>query len=115
NRSQWLVPIYLFLATLPCDALSAFLTLCERVVYQSYAQWSRILDTSPLQDQETAGALMWVSVTFIYLVPAVGVAIRLLSAPTAEEAIWKGGTPAEVQALKTDQSVMKSSMERKTG
>jgi cytochrome c oxidase assembly factor CtaG len=91
NRSQWLVPLYLFLGTLPCDALSAFLTLCDRLVYQSYAQRSRIPDISPLQDQETAGALMWVSVTFIYLVPAVIASVRLLSAPAPEEAIWKGG------------------------
>jgi cytochrome c oxidase assembly factor CtaG len=27
---RWRVPLYLFLATLPCDALSAFLTLCDR-------------------------------------------------------------------------------------
>ncbi len=34
--SRWGVPLYLFLATLPCDALSAFLTFCDRVVYPHY-------------------------------------------------------------------------------
>ena len=29
---RWSVPLYLFLATLPCDALSAFLAFCGRVV-----------------------------------------------------------------------------------
>src|SRR5580704_13757692 len=31
--STWGVPLYLFLATLPSDALSAFLTFCGRVLY----------------------------------------------------------------------------------
>jgi len=76
---QWSIPLYLFLATLPCDALSAFLTFCDRVVYQSYLSAPPLLNSSPLQDQERAGALMWVFVTLIYLIPAVAVAIQILS------------------------------------
>jgi hypothetical protein len=34
---------------------------------------------SPLGDQECAGALMWVFVTFAYLVPAAAVTIQILS------------------------------------
>jgi cytochrome c oxidase assembly factor CtaG len=34
---------------------------------------------TPLDDQELAGALMWVTVTFAYLVPALVVTTRLLS------------------------------------
>jgi cytochrome c oxidase assembly factor CtaG len=75
---RWGVPIYLFLATLPCDALSAFLTFCGRVVYPHYLSMARDF-TSPLADQEFAGALMWVWVTFVYLAPAVLVTIQLLS------------------------------------
>jgi putative membrane protein len=73
------VPLYLFLATLPCDILSAFLAFCGRVVYPSYLAAPRLLDLSPLQDQECAGALMWVSVTFIYLIPAVIITVQILS------------------------------------
>jgi putative membrane protein len=69
----WSVPLYLFLATLPCDALSAFLTFCGRLVYPHYAGAA-----SALADQERAGALMWVWVTFVYLAPAVAVAMRIL-------------------------------------
>jgi putative membrane protein len=76
KSSRWHVPLYLFLGTLPCDALSAFLTFSDRVVYQTYSGSG--LDISALQDQETAGALMWVCVTFIYLMPAVVVTIRML-------------------------------------
>jgi cytochrome c oxidase assembly factor CtaG len=76
---RWSVPLYLFLATLPCDALSAFLAFCGRVVYPHYLAAHRLLDISPLADQECAGALMWVWVTFAYLGPAAFVTVQLLS------------------------------------
>jgi putative membrane protein len=75
----WLMPLYLFAATLPCDALSAFLTFCNRVVYPSYLSAPRFLGVSALHDQQCAGALMWVSVTLIYLVPAAAITVQLLS------------------------------------
>jgi cytochrome c oxidase assembly factor CtaG len=77
--STWGVPLYLFLATLPCDALSAFLTFCGRVAYPHYLSVHRLFNTSPLGDQECAGALMWVWVTFVYLAPAVAFTIQTLS------------------------------------
>jgi len=77
--ARWSIPLYLFCATLPCDALSGFLTFCDRVVYTSYLSAPQILTTSPLQDQEWAAALMWVSITIIFLVPAVVVTIQILS------------------------------------
>jgi len=82
---RWSIVLYLFLATLPCDMLSAFLTFCDRVVYPCYLSGNRHLGISPLQDQEYAGALMWVSVTFVYLVPAVVITTQLLSAPSAHD------------------------------
>jgi len=79
HSSKWFVPLYLFLATLPCDALSAFLTFCDRVVYPSYLSASHSFAISALQDQEWAGVLMWVSITFIYMVPAMALTVRILS------------------------------------
>jgi cytochrome c oxidase assembly factor CtaG len=79
KQPQWSIPLYLFLATLPCDILSAFLTFCGRVVYPSYVSTARIFKLSPLQDQECAGALMWVCVTFAYLIPAVVITVQILS------------------------------------
>jgi putative membrane protein len=76
---RWSLPLYLFCATLPCDALSAFLAFCDRVVYSAYLSAPRAFDISPLQDQECAAALMWVSVTIILLVPAVVVTLEILS------------------------------------
>src|SRR6266478_2343488 len=78
---QWsmFMPLYLFLGTLPCDILSAFLTFCGRVVYPSYLSAARIVNLSPLQDQECAGALMWVCVTFAYVIPAVVITVQIVS------------------------------------
>ena len=79
KQPRWSIPLYLFLATLPCDALSAFLTFCGRVVYSAYESGPRLFDNAALQDQEFAGSLMWVWVTFVYLVPAVISIIQRLS------------------------------------
>jgi cytochrome c oxidase assembly factor CtaG len=76
---RWFVPLYLFLATIPCDALSAFLTFCGRVVYPTYASSPQFLNNLALRDQELAGATMWVWVTFAYLIPAVVIAMQILS------------------------------------
>jgi putative membrane protein len=76
---RWRIPLYLFLATLPCDALAAFLVFCNSVVYPHYHLARQISDLSPLGDQECAGALMWVWVTFAYMAPAAWVTIQLLS------------------------------------
>ena len=76
---QWSIAFYLFLATLPCDILSAFLVFCNRLVYPFYRSTPRLFSMGPLQDQECAGALMWVWVTFAYLIPAVAITVQILS------------------------------------
>lgn len=80
---RWSIPLYLFLATLPCDILSAFLVFCGRVVYPSYLSSPRLFNLSALQDQECAGALMWVCVTFAYLLPAIVITMQILSPQAA--------------------------------
>ena len=76
---RWSVPLYLFLATLPCDVLSAFLVFCNRLLYPIYLSTPQLFSMYPLQDQECAGALMWVWVTFAYLIPAVVITMQILS------------------------------------
>jgi putative membrane protein len=74
--SREMIPLYLFTATLPCDALSAFLVFSDRVVYHRH-----LVDPglAALADQQTAGAFMWVAVTFLYLVPALVLTVHALS------------------------------------
>jgi cytochrome c oxidase assembly factor CtaG len=71
--------LYLFAATLPCDVLSAFLAFSDRVVYPAYLSAPRHFGLSVLQDQECAGALMWLCVTFAYVIPAAVITTRILS------------------------------------
>jgi cytochrome c oxidase assembly factor CtaG len=77
--------VYLFLATLPCDILSAFLVFCDRVVYTVYLSTPKHFAISTLEDQQCAGALMWTCVTIVYLLAAAGLATRLLSERNGHE------------------------------
>jgi putative membrane protein len=76
---RWSMALYLFMAALPCDILSAFLVFCNHLLYPCYLSRSPLFNLSPLQDQECAGALMWVWVTFAYLIPAVFITMQILS------------------------------------
>jgi putative membrane protein len=76
---RWSMALYLFLATLPCDVLSAFLVFCNRLVYPFYLSTPHRFNVLPIADQECAGALMWVWVTFAYLIPSVTITLQLLS------------------------------------
>ncbi len=76
---RWSMLVYLFLATLPCDILSAFLVFCERVVYAGYLSTPKHFGFSALEDQQCAGALMWTCVTMVYLLAAAILSTRLLS------------------------------------
>jgi hypothetical protein len=82
--------LYLFAATLPCDALSGFLAFCDRVVYTSYNSAPRLLDIPPLEDQQLAASLMWICATIILLVPAVTVTMQILSPQNSRspETMW---------------------------
>jgi putative membrane protein len=75
---RWVMPLYLFLATLPCDVLSAFLAFSGRVVYPHYLSARVDGRVSALADQALAGALMWSVVTVGYLLPAVFLTLQLL-------------------------------------
>jgi putative membrane protein len=76
---RWSMPLYLFMATLPCDALSAFLAFSDRVLYPVYLSAPRHFGLSALQDQECAGAIMWLCVTIAYVIPAAVITTNVLS------------------------------------
>ncbi|MGB7730416.1 MAG: cytochrome c oxidase assembly protein [Candidatus Acidiferrum sp.] len=82
---RWSMPFYLFLATVPCDILSAFLTFCDRVVYGFYLSTPNHFGISALEDQQCAGALMWTCVTIIYLLAATIIATGLLSTRSSQD------------------------------
>src|SRR6266478_4945443 len=82
SRPHWpplSIPIYLLAADILNTALSAILTFSDRVVYQPYRDAPRLFGTTALSDQAAAGLIMWVPGSLVFLVPAVVLAVRLLS------------------------------------
>ena len=79
TRASWSLLLYLFLATIPCDILSGFLSFCDRVVYPVYRSAPRHFGLSALEDQQCAAALMWTCVTIAYLIAAAILTTHLLS------------------------------------
>jgi cytochrome c oxidase assembly factor CtaG/ferredoxin len=99
--SRWAVVPYLVTADLVNTALSAFLAFSNRVLYPTYAAAPRIFGLSAMQDQAGAGAFMWVVGSAIYLVPAIGITLVLLSQQRPRHGLVTiGGAPAagKVQA-----------------
>src|SRR5580700_5273668 len=105
HRPRWSILLYLFLATLPCDILSAYLTFCDRIVYPVYLNTPRPFGISPLEDQQCAGALMWTCITFVYLLPAAMLTIKLLEARTSTE---DERLPSELPGVAASQSEPRS-------
>lgn len=77
--SRWVLLPYLLLADVVNTGLSAFLCFSGRLIYPSYAAVPRPFGLNPLTDQVAAGAFMWVMGTMVFLIPAMGVTLQLLS------------------------------------
>ncbi len=75
----WLLFPYLLLADLSNTLLSALLSFSDRVIYAYYAQFASIEGVSALDDQATAGAIMWVPGSLAFLLPLFALAIRFLT------------------------------------
>jgi putative membrane protein len=94
TEPQWSIVLYLFLATLPCDILSGFLLFSERVTYPVYLSVPRHASLSVFEDQQAAGAVMWMSVTIIYLVAGALVTMRVLLGRSVQPR-----TPQRIEAV----------------
>jgi len=103
---RWSILVYIFLATLPCDILSAFLAFCDRVVYPVYLSTPKHFAVSTLEDQQCAGALMWTCVTIVYLLAAAILTTRLLSARRPQEnELLQSDLPTTLAAPRASQRV----------
>ncbi len=58
---------YLFLEVIPTSVMGAFVSFPETVLYPTYANAPRVLNISPMEDQQYAGLIMWIPAAFIYL------------------------------------------------
>jgi putative membrane protein len=79
SYSRWILLPYLVLADLVNTGLSAFLCFSGRLLYPSYGAVPRLFGLSALNDQAAAGAFMWVLGSTVFLVPAMGIVLQLLS------------------------------------
>jgi len=75
----WSVPLYLLAADLLNTSLSAILTFSDHVLYRYYLHVPRLFGTTALIDQSSAGVIMWVPGSLVFLVPAALIAIEYLS------------------------------------
>jgi putative membrane protein len=75
----WTAIPYLLSADVLNTVLSATLVFSGRVLYPSYLNAERISSLTPLDDQIAAGAEMWVLNSFVFLLPAVLLTVKMLS------------------------------------
>jgi hypothetical protein len=75
----WSVPLYLLVADLLNTTLSAILTFSDHVLYTHYLEVPRLFGTTALSDQISAGVIMWVPGSLVFLIPAALIAIECLS------------------------------------
>lgn len=73
-RAGWTLVPYLIGADVQNTALAALYVFADRPLYPSYAAAPGALD-----DQVAAGLLMWIPMSFAFLVPAAMMTLRLLS------------------------------------
>src|SRR5262245_10920477 len=86
----WAMIPYLALADLQNTALSAILTFADRVIYPTYAALPRLWGISALDDQATAGVIMWIPGSIAFLVPLGWLVARQLAphpAPRPQESL----------------------------
>jgi polyferredoxin len=72
---------YLVLADLQNTAFSGFFAFAERVIYPAYEAAPRLFGISVMDDQATAGAIMWVPGSLVYLLPVGWLVGQMLSSP----------------------------------
>ncbi len=66
---RWTMIPYLALADLQNTALGAILTFADRVIYPTYNAVPRLWGISALEDQATAGVIMWIPGSIAFLIP----------------------------------------------
>lgn len=79
NWNRWILLPYLLLADFVNTGVSALLCFSGRLLYPSYGAIPRPFGLSALNDQVAAGAFMWVLGSTIFLIPAIGITMNLLS------------------------------------
>ncbi|MCI0398994.1 MAG: cytochrome c oxidase assembly protein [Chloroflexi bacterium] len=77
RQQSWGI-LYLFTAALQSGLLGALMSFSPRPWYPSYTGPGTAWDLSPLEDQQLAGAIMWIPAGVVYLIVALGLLWRWL-------------------------------------
>jgi cytochrome c oxidase assembly factor CtaG len=94
RSSGWMILLYLLSADIVNTVLSGFLTFCNRPIYEFYISGPNPFHISALSDQVAGGVIMWVLNSFVFLVPAMLLAVRLagFSSPSGKPSRIATGT-----------------------
>jgi cytochrome c oxidase assembly factor CtaG len=60
--------LYLFLDAIPCTVLGAIFSFASSPLYPTYAAAERIINISPMDDQQIAGLIMAMPVAMVYII-----------------------------------------------
>ncbi len=93
RTNSWMVLLYLLSADIVNTALSAFLAFCNRPIYAFYIAGPNPFHISPLSDQVTAGVIMWVLNSIVFLVPAMLLTVQLADNRGTESNTGAPGVP----------------------
>ncbi len=85
--SRWMMIPYLVFADMVNTGVSAWLVFSHHVVYPTYAAAPRLWGISAMDDQATAGALMWVPGSIAYLIPAFLLTMQALKSGERSTAV----------------------------
>jgi putative membrane protein len=76
---RWSMILYLPFADVVNSVLSAFFVFSGRILYPFYLGMPRLSGLSVANDQVMAGAVMWVAGSLAFIIPAVAIAVKILS------------------------------------
>jgi cytochrome c oxidase assembly factor CtaG len=82
HSNSWMILLYLLSTDIVNTAFSAFLAFCNRPIYQFYISGPNPFHISPLADQVAGGVIMWMFNSFVFLVIAMLITVRLMSPST---------------------------------
>ncbi len=81
HRYTWGLLLYLASADLVNTLVAALLAFCGRPVYAFYVDHANPFHVSPLSDQILGAVIMWVVGSFVFLIAAGAITIKLLAPP----------------------------------
>ncbi|WP_419192868.1 cytochrome c oxidase assembly protein [Kolteria novifilia] len=100
---RWLLIPYLFAASIQNTILAATLCYADEPLYRTYAQAPRLFASTVIEDQATAGAIMWVCGSMMYLLPLVVILPSLFASASPSRRSQPSPRPVTLSVLSQGQ------------